>query len=144
MTEFFIPGIATAITGFVLLVTSVRQLNRAIDSRKWPTVDGRVIGKDIHPGAAHRLGDSSAVLSFRYEVDGHKHVASTFDFGGRGGRDQGGEVYQSYSPGQRVTVHYDPRQPSRAVIKPGPTAWNYAASLIGFVLTFVGLALMSV
>jgi hypothetical protein len=94
--------------GFLWLgLSSILLVN---ESSGWPTTDGYVTESYItHPGRGGQL-----VFRYDYEVDGlqyHSHTISySFD---------GPLVYfaEKYPQGTYVQVHYDPNDPTRAVLE---------------------------
>jgi hypothetical protein len=95
------------------------NLARARASRRWPTVRGLVQADTVERrensfGVFYKLA-----LSYRYEVDGISYQGDRVQFGPA--RVTAGELIESlatrYPPGAEVDVHYDPNDPSTAVIE---------------------------
>jgi len=93
--------------GLYMAFRSVEELTLGLESRSWPTVDGRV------------LQDDRSRRFYGYLVDDKAYAGERIRFpAGLPGRPPG-ELPMRYEYGQRVVVHYAPDAPHIAVIEPG-------------------------
>lgn len=156
ITVFCILGLIGAF-GLYLVVLGLRNIQRALASRRWPKTHGVVA--DSQSGATtsrdSRTGTSSTMYSttttVRYRVDNHDFTTSTIHFGQTFGSGDASEAELQalrYPVGAKFEVSYDPRNPSVGVVRPGLHAdafWLPAGGLafllpaIMFGLMFFGL-----
>lgn len=110
--KLFLPAFLTfaIFLGCSFLWLGLSSILLVSESGEWPTTDGYVTESYItHPGRGGQL-----VFRYEYEVDGlqyHSHTISySFD---------GPLVYfaEKYPQGTYVQVHYDPNDPTRAVLE---------------------------
>lgn len=118
---------------------------RGDGSVDWPTVDGIVQRARVE----HRIrgnfhifgipiyqspGGYEVVIEYAYEVKGVTHTSDRWSFGG-GLLCPEVEVAEAkarqYRESTRVTVHYDPNDPSVATLKSGEHSGAMFGSLIG-------------
>jgi hypothetical protein len=95
------------------------NLARARASRRWPTVPGVVRGAEIERRQALYCVYYKLALSYRYEVGGTSYEGDRVQFGPA--RVTARELIETlatkYPPGAHVNVHYDPNDPSIAVLE---------------------------
>lgn len=112
-----------------LLVAGLPPLARttrgAVASLDWPATEATVMESRLQ--SWHSDGPSNATewvarVVFTYEVNGRRYAADTPEWtiiGAGWGADAEGVVAR-YPRGARVPVRYDPANPHRAVLRPGP------------------------
>ena len=127
---------------------------RAEQARSWPTTEGTVIYASTTPaereeGFFVRVGLIPDVL-YEYAVDHRVYRGQTAwlrsdipysERDTRHARRRNGKLLahylaENYPPGQRVTVHYDPKNPHDALLEldsPSHFAWSYYMT-VGFFL----------
>lgn len=121
---FCVAGIAFELMG-------VRGAEQA---ETWPAADGRILSAELKPGCGKDKRELMPQIVYEYRARGLPYqgdrVAMDTDFCGwpRAGM----EIVQAYRPGQAVTVYYDPRAPSRAVLRQGAPQQRTMWALIGF------------
>ena len=140
MTFTHAPAVAAIGVGAYLSAGFIRDLYFAIKSKDWPKTAGRVIDSGIAMTGTGRGTYSSADVGYEYEVRGIRYTSRRIDYAGRGG---GGLSALSYSwrhhEGQGVAVHYDPKNPKRAVLETGARPGNFIRLVAGFVVIALGL-----
>lgn len=98
----------------------VRLVRLAFASRSWPAVPGRLLRAEFVEGS--RGWGGSANVSYAYEVSARKLTGSRVRFGplwGSGSLTASWDV-DDYRGVRDLTVYYDPDEPSRSVLEPGP------------------------
>ena len=131
---------------FLLLAAGSAQgifhwLRKARAMSHWPTVTGR-----ISSSWAVLEGES---IKYDYHVDGRTYVGHRVCWspGGSSTADATAqELAEKYPPGRDVTVYYDPKHPSTAVLEPRNMRNALVSILFSiafgfFGLVFLGLAL---
>lgn len=104
---------------FVILFCGVPILKPAIESWKWPSVEGTVL-KSFVLGTGG--GSSMPSVEFQYDVSGKTYQSESIWMGhavGLPGRERSEAVVRRYPVGERVTVFYDPANNERAVLERG-------------------------
>lgn len=126
-----------------LIQDRVRLLHMGAQSLQWPSVVGQVIEAESRQIAGTRTGSGWMVrVSYAYQVGDVEFVGTRQRFSRRIGgqtRVQADDELRQYVPGGAVLVHYDPRRPQRAVLKPGPDQRAYFGMVVGFGLLLIAL-----
>lgn len=112
--------VIAAILAWVLVV-AFRQSR----SYQWSSVEGTVIESWYKPPTRSRLlgtrqlgkSHGHSYLSYEYEVNGTRYEGSRYS-AGRAIYDIK-SLLSRYKPGDSITVYYDPKNPSSAVLKVG-------------------------
>jgi hypothetical protein len=118
-----------------------RTLLEADEVADWPTVTGEVVSSHVERRTGRRgSGDSwHAVIRYRYPVDGEVLEGERWDVAGPRklpGQAAAEEVVRAFPAGAEVEVHFDPDDPSSAVLAEG-------GRLHGWLLVAFGLALVA-
>jgi hypothetical protein len=128
--EWIAVSLAVALFGLggvVVLLSSMKDVWRALGSPGWPGVPAEVVRSEVE-AEAYRESDGSsgtmytARLVFAYEVDGRAYTTSIIRFGeslGSGDPSEPELQRLRYPEGARVRVAYDPKNPAVAVARPG-------------------------
>lgn len=85
-----------------------RTVYFATASQSWRPVSARVRSIEIHSKYAR--------LHYEYSVGGQAYQGDTFSFLSSGTLTDKRTIRGDYSRGQKITVHVDPRDPSRSVV----------------------------
>lgn len=127
LTVVLMVFVALTAVGILLVGLTVRDFARARASFSWPTVSGVVLSDPEWSAESPR---------YAYVVAGQTHESRRVGFfrppfsGGDYGRLQ---------PGDPVTLHVDPDNPSVAVIEPGGSGLVFLVlSLIAALFVFIG------
>ena len=136
-----VPGAAATLVGAHLTLSFARDLVHGRASRRWPQAPGRVVGWGGHAGSAS-AHDSTAALTYEYEVAGRTYTSRRVDYVGHAGIDAGA-VLARYALGADVVVHYDPLTPDRAVLQPGIGVGNVVRLALVLPVLAAGLALLA-
>jgi hypothetical protein len=117
--------------GVVLLVFGAYTRVQSLRSRSWPVVAG-VITESRVRSSRSTGGESShsARIAYRYIVNGKTYNGDTISYAK--GLFEGASVQVSrYPQGSVVGIHYDPTDPSSAVLDPGTGPTPALALLAG-------------
>lgn len=99
-----------------------RQLRDAVHSPSWPTTRGTVVVSSVDREWNAREGEHYYDLHiwYTYVVGGREYRGTAVTFGRhRAGPDYMYRIKAKYPIGSSVSVYYDSRDPSRAVLEPG-------------------------
>ena len=137
-------GLAGSMT-LLILGGNVRQ---AAAATRWPQTSGRIVSSGTESyrsfvgsgGSRTLVTFYKPVVEYSYRVEGRDYHSTQLSFGGEvaGSKALAEERAARYSAGDPVGVHYDPRNPSLAVIEVGTA---YAHLWLMLALAFFGLAL---
>ncbi len=105
-----------------------RSSYEASASRRWPTVEGRVIKSEW---IQHRGKGCPYTINFSYgyKVGLQPLIGNTFRFGGECYYAEVSYITSNYPVGSEVVVHYDPNNPGNSVIVPGSMSPNASLGL---------------
>jgi hypothetical protein len=117
---FFLLGAGLAIFGFV-------QRKKAKTAETWPTASGSIVSSRLDQSAHTEHDDEHTytstsyrpVVEYTYEVGGKSHQGNRVFPGASMSYDHGTAqgIVNRYQPGAIVTVHYDPADPTQAVLE---------------------------
>ena len=142
--------------GLPMLIWGVWYLGEAIASASWPTVEGRVTHVGVYREARNTTTSSTRTRSvsyrysvkYAYDVNGKSYESDKYAMGSgntagrapthREAREEGRERFPI---GKRVSVSYDPDDPSMAVLRPGASSDNwgtYVPIILGLFFAALG------
>ena len=145
---------AFILVGVVLIVARNAFEEQAVDSEDWPTVPGRVVetrvDKENSTRSTHDSGFGGSrsshytpKVAYEYEVNGIAHRSDRLWFDGSVADEARAQsLVAPYAVGDEVTVHYNPGNPSEAVLQTGTGSTGYAMLTVGGL--FVGLGLLGI
>lgn len=112
------------LVGLAFVALALWLRSRAHESQFWPAVDGVVLESRVDD---KHLEFMKPILRYRYSVSGRQYVGQRVAFSGHGvSRAAIAALIAPYAVGAQVQVHYDPAQPSRAVLNAdGKSDWLY-------------------
>jgi hypothetical protein len=131
---FFLFGVAMLGIAGWLVVQSLRTYG-------WRVVDGVIRTREIK---AHSSGESgttySPTISYEYEAAGTGYSGETIAFGMMSSSSSYDDA-NKYPIDKKVLVHYNPADPSEAVLEPGihGGTWSYLGLGTAFVLVTGGV-----
>ena len=151
LTVVLIPlalGGIFAVLGVILLVIGRRDQARARKAEAWPTLNGMISSSridkqtrtDRSQGRTYTRTTYAPVVEYTYEVGGRTFQGNkifpganmSFDLGTAQG------IINRYQAGQPATVHYDPADPTQAVLETKSKGANLML-ILGAVFAVVGL-----
>ena len=113
--------IALLIISVYLVISRVDDVEGQWTYRRWPTAEGAIVSSTIAGKMAFH-----PLITYEYQVEGKEYTGQTDlsapAFGNKRKRYEVAAVDTSeYPPGRRVTIHYNPAEPSQAELLAGPT-----------------------
>jgi hypothetical protein len=122
------------LVGTGLLLYGRRQLNLARAAESWPTVEAVIVSSELvveddTVSEDETVETYGADIVFTYTIDGVSYRSGRVSFGSYRSSDIGHAyaIIERYPVGATVAAHYDPADPSSAVLEPG-----YAAGITLF------------
>ncbi len=152
MRVFFtaIPSIIACVALF-FIVMGTREWMLAVESTKWPTVEGTVLSSSVsesrHGRKSGRRTDYFPKIEYAYTVDGVNYTGSKVSFKTTSpSRASAEEIVQAHPAQSRCAIAYDPSDPTRSVLVPGADWMSVIPVGIGvfslaFSAVFIWLAL---
>ncbi len=143
-------GLGLGALGGLLSVFGIYFLFIANESLSWSSVEGSVVKAEVRTDVSLRNSAAGAApnthveyyvsVNYTYDVEGNPYFSSRYSLGqgnraSRHYRERTGaaaEAASRFPDGTVVTVHYDPKQPTEAVLA---TGWNWGT----FVPLLMGL-----
>jgi hypothetical protein len=111
-------GVIAVAIGAALYVAQFRQGLRANASKRWPVSSGAVVASALEKSPDGRWRYRAAV-QYRYRVGAKEYQSNRIFWGGNEGRRKHMEsVIAAYPAGCKASVHYDPQNPTEAVLDP--------------------------
>ena len=118
---------AFGLLGLLSAADTVDEVRSGLAARDWPAAQGEVVVSRRHQGRS-RLKD----FEYRYTVAGRDYTSSRAAFLRVPYVDP---LHEAYPAGSTVTVHYQPEDPSQAVIETGaPVAGVLAEAIVPAVM----------
>ncbi|OBJ90743.1 DUF3592 domain-containing protein [Mycobacterium asiaticum] len=113
---YLVAGAAMVLLGAWRLVKIFVKFQVSRSNRAWPTVPGHVTRSEtVDTGEEEEFR-----VEYRYEVNGVRHYGDVLQVGhASASRAKNRALLQQYPAGTEVEVHYDPVDPSTAVLIPG-------------------------
>ena len=151
LKSLFRFGLGLGALGGLLSVFGVYFLFIANQSLSWPSVEGSIVQTEVRrdtrskgsPGATlNTYVEYYVAINYTYDVEGNSYVASRYSLG-QGDRvsriykersDAEAEAASRFPEGTTVTVYYDPKQPTEAVLATGWNWGTFAPLLMGIFL----------
>jgi hypothetical protein len=125
MESFNITILAALFLGGVLFIVLavLRSRKAKMAAENWPTVAGGVLSSEVvihrsHSSRGYATVNYMPKVSYEYQVNGQKYMGDGIGFGtATFGKKKADEIAAIYPQGTPVTVHYDPSDPSKAVLE---------------------------
>ena len=145
-------NLAVSVGAFCGCVYAVVQIGRALAAARWPSVEGELTAVRVvsEVGAD---GTDYDYVTYRYTVGGLPYQNDRLRFGpmARPGSvwpravtlpsDSSAQAFleRRYRPGERVQVHYNPRNPADSVLRLSPAFVVWPMLAFGLLFLYVGL-----
>ncbi len=141
----WIGALSLGAIGASLVTTELRAITEALASRRWPHVIGHVESAFVDPGfsvgASKANPPARAVVRYAYSVSDTQFHGQRLDFGRRQHNLDPDTLATRYPAHSQVRVYFDPRDPERSVLTPGPTVAQWLAVGLGCGLVIAGALL---
>lgn len=126
--------------GAVSMLAGFRMLAAGLKVRRWPVVPGRIIERGIGPatttGASRPGRYFEPRVKYAYEVGGRTFVGRRIGLA-TAAYDEEKAARMAHGLPDTVEVHYDPRDPGNACLRPS----SYMLASIGLLVGIVCLAI---
>ncbi len=140
--------------GLIMALTGAVGAWRGMITQSWPTVPATLLTNALETaeetraipmtdrlrgGIKETVETETLALAYRYTVDGvpfEGHKLEPWDFGLPGQAKT--RAVAALGPGATHPVSYDPQDPRRAYLKPGPSTTSMTLLMVGGVLLAVG------
>jgi Protein of unknown function (DUF3592) len=145
----FLPGMAFFTLGGVMLVAMLWMARRQVaEASGWPAIGGRIVKSGVEHYRKRVGGAQSGTLTtfyepvveYSYRVNDHEYHSTQVSFGGKSASSQAiaEAAAARYPTGNLVLVHYDPKNPSNAVLE---LKVALGVPLLAVAIAFFGLAI---
>ena len=134
------------IAGVGLLITAGGGyfVSRSWQARAWPTVEGQVTKSEVKRESA--IGDTDeevqyrAVVKYSFKVDGRSYAGERIAFGlGTSNRSSDAKkIVNRYPAGRAIEIHYNPTDPSDAVLETNITGFAIITLVVGPIILLAG------
>lgn len=120
-------------------IFSLTGVVKGLETNKWPVTDGTVISSEVKRLNSSKGSSKSApLIRYQYKVGSEEFTSEKYSSTvARGSSSWARDIVDMHPAGTEVKVHYNPGQPSRAVLVTGLQSddyWMTLLSLIGFLL----------
>lgn len=144
--HFLSKPLMRLLTGVVILILGLflSDIPTMIISQEWPTVEGfiissKLVGTSIKEYDNDYYTETKAFIRYQYSVNGILYSSSRVN-----SIDSPFSLYPAsfarrYPVGQDVSVHYNPRDPSKALLEPGFVFSFKAVNILDFIVMGAGL-----
>lgn len=134
------------VVGGSLAIYGYNTLQWAQESEDWPTVTATVLNSGV--GRTSSGSDSNspsyyAFVTYEYVVDGTTYQGNEVKVGISEyslSENEARAFANIHPPDSEIEVYYDPANPEKTAIFPGPQTGHYLFLTIGSIFAFVGLA----
>ena len=141
--------IAFLIGGLIFIGVAINQYMKAKKAEKtWLTAPGVVLNSDIQVRQSRSSRGQTTrsylpQVSYQYQVKDQTYSGDRLGFGsGSYGKGKANKIIAVYPQGAQVTVHYDPADPSKAVLETTATDGVKFIAL-GIILIVMGAVAIS-
>jgi hypothetical protein len=116
--------IGLLLVGLILIGVAISQNRKAKKAEKtWLTVPGVVLNSEVKVNRSRNSKGRTTTsyspwVNYQYQVKDQTYTGARIGFGsGDYGRSKSDKMIAGYPQGAPVTVHYDPADPSKAVLE---------------------------
>jgi hypothetical protein len=132
------------LVGGSIIFFGLKTLKTASDSTQWPTVAGTVTSSSVISKTGDKGGVTyKAEVLYEYHAGGQTQLSNEVAYGGYGSSNPSNaqNAVNRYPKGKRVTVHYSPNDPTKAVLEPGISTKTFFLPGFGSVFFLAGCAI---
>ena len=129
---FICGGLGTTLWGWTVIARGKKTL-------RWPTAEG-VIEKSQQPANGDDLFPH---IVFSYTVSDRRYERKLeFPSGTHPTPIFAASYVNKYPEGAKIIAYYDPAQPGRATLEPGPARDDWFILILGVVVTIIGIGFL--
>ena len=137
-----IPMVVGAVIIALVLAASMKAKNAA---KNWPTAQGMIESAELELQRGSRSGGVPSQyfkpqVRYNYRVGEQTYTGERLDFSSRAyqSEEKANQRLAAYRAGSEVTVHYDPADPSKAVLE-ATASGNGLVIVLGVALILAGV-----
>lgn len=141
----YIFGLIFVVVGLVLLLVSISQRKKAKAAEAWPTVPGVVLSSGLQENHHYDSSDHRTeinyepVVQYQYSLMGQNYTGTHISFGNMSyDYRTASKKIAPYPQGTPVTVHYDPNNPTNAVLET-KAAGGVMLLIMGILFMVIGI-----
>jgi len=145
MGIMIVVGVVFLAVGLALLLVGINQGKKAKAAEAWPTVPGVMLSSGLkenrsYDSETHRTSVTyEPQVQYQYSLMGQTYQGDHLAFGKAGyGYNTASKKIAPYAQGANVVVHYDPADPSKAVLET-KAAGGVLMIVIGAIFLVIGL-----
>jgi hypothetical protein len=144
----FAFSLALMVIGLGSALYSFKQISLAKGSLNWPAVPATVVSSEVK--ATERVGEKkrvyttySANIAFRFTLNGKEFNSNMVmvDQPPKTFATDAQALVQKYPAGSSAMAHYNPQNPTEAVLETGVARSTYVAFVFGLVVAALGIGL---
>lgn len=146
MSIVTLVGIVFIVIGLVLLLVGIGQKKKAKAAEEWPTVQGMIMSSGLqekrhYDSDTHRTSVTyEPQVQYEYSLMGTSYQGNSLSFGKASyNYNTATKKIAPYPQGASVTVHYDPADPSKAVLETKSAGGTFLIIMGIFFLAIGGL-----
>ncbi len=146
MNIVILVGVVFLLIGLVLLVVGISQGRKAKAAEAWPTVPGTILSSGLqekrhYDSDTHRTSVTyEPQVQYEYSLMGTVYQGSSLSFGKASyNYSTANKKIAPYPQGASVTVHYDPADPSKAVLETKSAGGTFLIIMGVFFMAIGGL-----
>jgi len=135
-------GVLCTVAGLLGVASGSLRYLDAFRTKDWPSTEGTIVTSEVVTGGDARKWFEPRI-SYQYEVQSKTHLAHSIWYqSGTTSKSVAEEVAFAHPVASTVRVHYDPTNPSRALLLPG-ASWGIALPiLVSIVALFGGVVIL--
>ena len=133
---------AFIVVGLIFILVSLIQRKNAKKAEEWPTIPGVVLSTGLQEQHSYDSDSGSSttykpVVQYQYSIMGQKYNGDRVTFGSVSyDYNTAAKKIAAYPQGASVIVHYDPNDPSKAVLEAkSASGWIFLVLGVIFVVT---------
>ena len=140
-------SLALVAASLLLMAWAGYEINRAIETRTWPEAQGTINSSGVRKEIRRESGSSGRKsttyypeIRYAYQAGGRSYTGTKINIGGKTGGMEwlAQRAVKKYPSGENVIVHYNPDDPSEAVLKAGIAGSSIFILLMGVVFLAAG------
>jgi hypothetical protein len=134
------------LSGLGVVVWAAYRMVRIHQTGHWSTAEGEVLESTLKRWAEEDGPMYEAVIRYRYSANDQTYDGSTISAGYRatGRHDENAALVAAFPVGTKIPVHYDPADPTKAVLVDGGYGLPLGDLLFGAVFAMISAGFLSV
>ena len=139
-----ISFIICLLIGIMFIANSISSIQKGSDSENWPSTTGYIISSNIVRHPSKHGYTYGANITYQYSINDHTYSSNRISYGDYSSSDgeHANQLVTQYYVGRNVTVFYNPKNPSEAILEPGATFFSYMFLLAGILPIVIGIIIL--